>query len=30
VIPYLRERGVTDQAIRTMTVENPRRFLAGT
>jgi phosphotriesterase-related protein len=28
-IPYLKELGVSDQAIRTMTVENPRRFLAG-
>ena len=28
-VPMLRERGVTDQQIRTMTVENPRRILAG-
>jgi phosphotriesterase-related protein len=28
VIPQLRQLGVTDQDIRTMTVENPRRFLA--
>ena len=25
-IPYLKQRGVTDQQIRTITVENPRRF----
>jgi phosphotriesterase-related protein len=29
VIPYLGKIGVTDQQIRTMTVENPRRFLGG-
>ena len=28
-IPMLRERGVTDQQIRNMTVENPKRILAG-
>ncbi|HKP28581.1 MAG TPA: phosphotriesterase-related protein [Gemmatimonadales bacterium] len=28
VIPYLRQLGVTDQDIRSMTVENLRRFLA--
>ena len=28
-VPMLRERGVTDQQIRNMTVENPRRILAG-
>ena len=28
-IPYLRQLGVTDQQIRTITVENPRRFFAG-
>jgi phosphotriesterase-related protein len=27
-IPYLRELGVTDEQIRAITVENPRRFLA--
>ena len=25
-IPYLKQLGVTDQVIRTITVENPRRF----
>ncbi len=29
VLPYLREQGVDEEAIRLMTVENPRRFLAG-
>ena len=29
VIPYLREQGVEEEAITLMTVENPRRFLAG-
>jgi predicted metal-dependent phosphotriesterase family hydrolase len=29
VIPYLLEIGVSAAAIHTMTVENPRRFLAG-
>jgi len=28
-IPYLKQIGVSDQAIRTMTVENPRRFFGG-
>jgi phosphotriesterase-related protein len=28
-IPYLKEIGVTDQAIRTITVENPKRFFGG-
>ena len=28
-VPMLRKRGVTDQQIRNMTVENPRRILAG-
>jgi phosphotriesterase-related protein len=28
-IPYLKQLGVTEQQIRTMTVDNPRRFLAG-
>ena len=28
-IPYLKQLGVTDQQIRTITVENPRRFLGG-
>jgi len=28
-IPYLKQLGVTDQAIRTITVENPRRFFGG-
>jgi predicted metal-dependent phosphotriesterase family hydrolase len=25
-IPYLKQIGVTDQAIRTITVDNPRHF----
>jgi phosphotriesterase-related protein len=29
VIPYLKQLGVTDQEIRTMTIENPRRFFGG-
>lgn len=29
VLPYLREQGVDEEAIRLMTVDNPRRFLAG-
>jgi predicted metal-dependent phosphotriesterase family hydrolase len=29
VVPYLRQIGVTDQQIRMMTVENPRRFFGG-
>jgi predicted metal-dependent phosphotriesterase family hydrolase len=29
-IPYLRELGVSGAAIRTITVDNPRRFLSGT
>lgn len=29
VIPHLKEIGVADQAIRTMTVANPRRFFGG-
>lgn len=29
VIPKLKELGVSDQAIRTMTVDNPRRFFGG-
>lgn len=29
VLPALRERGVTDEQIRTMLVDNPRRYLAG-
>jgi phosphotriesterase-related protein len=28
-IPYLRQLGVTEQAIRTITVENPRHFFGG-
>ncbi|MDE0290111.1 MAG: hypothetical protein OXJ36_11385 [bacterium] len=28
-VPMLRERGVTESQIRTMTVDNPRRILAG-
>lgn len=28
-IPYLKQLGVTDQVIRTITVENPRRFFGG-
>jgi phosphotriesterase-related protein len=28
-IPYLRQLGVTQQAIRTITVENPRHFFGG-
>jgi len=28
-IPYLKELGVSDAAIRTITVENPRRFFGG-
>jgi predicted metal-dependent phosphotriesterase family hydrolase len=27
--PHLREMGITDEQIRTMTVEVPRRFLTG-
>jgi predicted metal-dependent phosphotriesterase family hydrolase len=27
-IPYLKEIGVTDQAIRAITVDNPRQFFA--
>ena len=30
VIPYLEHIGVTEQQIRTMTVDNPRRFFGGT
>jgi phosphotriesterase-related protein len=29
VIPYLKQIGITEQQIRTMTVENPRRFFGG-
>jgi phosphotriesterase-related protein len=29
VLPTLRERGVTDEQIDTLLVENPRRWLAG-
>ncbi|GAB2736468.1 phosphotriesterase [Salinifilum aidingensis] len=29
VLPALRERGVTDEQIRTMLVDNPRRYFAG-
>lgn len=29
VLPALRERGVTDEAIRQITVANPARWLAG-
>lgn len=29
VIPYLKHIGVTEQQIKTMTVENPRRFFGG-
>ena len=29
VIPHLKQLGVTEENIRAMTVENPRRFLAG-
>lgn len=28
-LPYLKQLGITDQQIRTITVENPRRFFAG-
>jgi predicted metal-dependent phosphotriesterase family hydrolase len=28
-IPYLKQIGVTSQEIRTITVENPRRFFGG-
>jgi phosphotriesterase-related protein len=28
-IPYLKQIGVSDEAIRTITVENPRRFFGG-
>jgi phosphotriesterase-related protein len=28
-IPYLKQLGVSDQAVRLMTVENPRRFFGG-
>jgi phosphotriesterase-related protein len=28
-IPYLKRNGVSDQAIRTITVDNPRRFFGG-
>ena len=28
-IPYLKKIGVSDQSIRAMTVENPRRFFRG-
>lgn len=30
VIPYMKQIGVTEQAIRAITVENPRRFFGGT
>jgi len=29
IVPMLRERGVSEEAIRTMTVENPRRIFEG-
>jgi predicted metal-dependent phosphotriesterase family hydrolase len=29
-IPYLKHLGATDQEIRIITVENPRRFFGGT
>lgn len=29
IIPYLKKAGVTDHDIRTITVDNPRRFFAG-
>lgn len=29
VIPYMRQIGISDQAIRLMTVEHPRRFFGG-
>ncbi len=29
VLPALRERGITDEQIRTMLVDNPRRYFAG-
>jgi predicted metal-dependent phosphotriesterase family hydrolase len=29
VIPYLKQIGVSEQAIRTMTVDNPKRFFGG-
>ena len=29
IIPYLKPLGVSDQAVRLMTVENPRRFFGG-
>jgi predicted metal-dependent phosphotriesterase family hydrolase len=28
-IPYLKQIGVTDRQIRTITVENPRHFFGG-
>ena len=28
-IPYLREIGITDQEVRVITVENPKRFFGG-
>jgi len=30
VLPELRRQGVSEEAIRTMLVENPRRYFAGT
>jgi phosphotriesterase-related protein len=29
IVPRLREAGVSDEKIRTMLVENPRRYFAG-
>ena len=29
IIPYLRQLGVTDAQIRTITIDNPRRFFGG-
>jgi phosphotriesterase-related protein len=29
VLPALREQGVSDEQIRTMLVENPRRYFGG-
>jgi len=29
IIPYLKQIGLTDQQIRTMTVDNPKRFFGG-
>jgi predicted metal-dependent phosphotriesterase family hydrolase len=29
IIPYLKQTGVSDEAIRTITVENPKRFFGS-